>query len=324
MAQTQRIVWIGVALVMALTVPAKPQQQDANSANNSSERSVPHKPIIVPTSRSPVPQPGFAEASDQTRFIKERSPGNLSETNDSDHEDAGVYTDGGGEYTGVLALHAIYETGRLQLALPQNATRTQTLYAATTRPPNGSCLEMGTAYETPISQPTTTSVYVFDFCKSPPIFAVRKAVDAQFMSTYAGGLAQGKPAYNLAIFTSDSKISASSTWTAELYNYQTKKFDIIYTSDGVYTYDPRGWSIFETWFQEGQCSESLPPLGAAGLAYLNPSTKAWEPVAPTMAGLAHVVHTGGNCFVANHGEGPSYEISVSPTFVNWTVTSTGQ
>jgi hypothetical protein len=315
-----------IALVaLALTGPIPSfAQQVTDGVNESTSKFVPLKPNVVIARRAPMPQPTPTPPSDEARFINERRPANiLSWTNDTDHEDAGILTDGGGGYTGVLALHAIYKTGSVQLALPQSATRAQTLYAATTRAPNGSCLEMGTAYETEIGQPTTISVYVFDFCKSPPVFAVRKPVDAQFIATYGGGMLQGVPAYSLAIFTADATVSSTSTWTAQLYNYQSKQFDTIYTSVGSYPYDPRGWSIFETWYQEGQCSESLPVLGATGLSYFNPSTKSWEAVAPTMPGLTNYVHSGGNCFVANHDEGASYQVAVAPTDNSWTVTSTG-
>jgi hypothetical protein len=320
--------FIRIALCAAAGWNATPsicQELPYKVLNPAADKSTPLKPNIMITSAPPTPQPAPSLPSDEARFIRERQPSNiLSWTNDGDHEDAGVLTDGGGGFTGVLALHAVYQTGTLQLSLPQNATRTQTLFAPTTRAPNGSCLEVGTKYETQIGQPTTATLYVFDFCKPTPQFVLWKPIDSNFISTYAGGSLQGQHAYSLAIFTTDAAVSLTSAWSSLLYNYQTKKFDSLWTSTGAYTYDPRGWSIFETWYQQGQCSEALPRLGATGLAYFNPSTKKWEGLAPTMPGLTNYVHSGGNCFLANHDEGPSYQIVSAPTYNSWTVTSTGQ
>jgi hypothetical protein len=307
---------------------------------------LPPKPSITPSPVAPTPQPAPAPASDLERFRTSRRPGHLlSSTIDADHEDAGVETAGADlssppPYNGVIANHTVYQTGKLELKLPENATRTQTLFGPTTRPPNGACLEVGTAYTTDITtRKTSAAIYVFDFCKAggpdwgiapsatggaPPPYQVNE----DFMNKYAGALALSVPAYALTIFTPDSKVSTTSTWYAQLFNYATQKWDTLYQSRGSYDDDPRGWSIFETWFQAGQCSQSLPVLGADQLAYYNSSTRAWEPLAEHMLRLDSIVSRGGNnnqnCFQADPTGAASYLIGpVPPVWTSWEVSSTG-
>src|SRR5258708_33029962 len=99
----------------------------------------------------------------------------LSSTVAGDHEDAGVITHGESEatnkssttYIGVYANHLVYKNGAVSLRLPPEATHDQTLFAATTRPPNGSCIEVGTAYTTSVTtHKTAAALYAFDFCLS--------------------------------------------------------------------------------------------------------------------------------------------------------------
>lgn len=277
---------------------------------------VPPPPIV--STRAPArstARPPRPAMSDADRFRAVRRPSQiLSWTTDSDHEDAGVLTDGGGPFRGVFALHAVYAEGAVQLKLPANASRTQTLYAPTTRPANGGCLEVGTSYTTDVGDTVThVRLYVFDFCKSPkPDFTdVSITVDSDFLSTYAGATIQGAPAYPVAIYTNDTDLSSNSQWYAALYNYKTQQWEVKYSSQGSYSYDPRGWSIFETWYQEGQCSESLPILGADTLLYYNSSTQTWQQADHTMPGLTNYTHGGGPCFQANSGQPPSYQLKVS-------------
>jgi hypothetical protein len=294
----------------------------------------PRKPTVAVKVKSPAPRPANGEMSDLDRFRNSRQKDQLlSSTIDQDHEDAGVETAQGGPYTGVFALHAVYPTGSIRLTLPDHATRTQILYAATTRPPNGSCLEVGTAYVTDINtKQTAATVYVYDFCKAgggdfaiPPIPTDDKQpiqIDNDFMVTYAGAQTSDIPAYALAIYTPDSTITSSSTWYAQLFNYRTKQWQTLYSTTGSFPYDPRGWSIFETYFQSGLCSESLPPLGADEISFFNASTQTWERAAAQMpSGLAVHISYGGahnnNCFAADPTGPASYLVVPQPPAFYW-------
>jgi len=310
--------------------PAHPSQVAPNPY-------VPSKPQIKVAKRAPAPSPAGSALSDLQRFRDSRQVNQLlSSTVDPDHEDAGVESDplGRGPYTGAFAIHAVYKTGTIQLKLPVNATRTQILYAPTTRPPNGACLEVGTAYTTDITtKQTSASVYVYDFCKPggsdfaiPPIAVDGQpqpiAVDDDFMATYAGAVTNNRiPAYVVAIFTPDSTVSSTSTWYAQLFNYKTTKWDIKYSGHGSFAADPRGWSIFETYFQAGLCSESLPQLGADQLAFFNPKSQAWESLAQQMQSVSLHISTGGshnnNCFVADQTGPASYSVVPTPPEFSW-------
>jgi hypothetical protein len=322
------------AFVLLASAGGWSQQHPTPPSPKNAPPYTPPKPEINVKARPPAPTPAGNGMSDLDRFRASRQQSQLlSSTIDADHEDAGVETAQGGPYTGVFAVHAVYETGKIQLKLPANPTRTQILYAATTRPPNGSCIEVGTAYTTDINtKQTTVTVYVFDFCKPgggdfviPPIPVDGKnpiMVDDTFMSTYAGASTQGIPAYAVAIFTPDSVISNNSTWYAQLFNYQTKAWDTLYSTQGSFPSDPRGWSIFETYFQAGLCSETLPPLGADELSFFNPANKTWEQVAQQMSGgLAVHISYGGihnnNCFVDDPTGKASYVVTPQPPVFYW-------
>ena len=294
----------------------------------------PPKPSVKVAQKPPAPRPAGGTTSDVQRFRASRQVNQLlASTIDQDHEDAGVESTGGGPYTGAFALHGVYQTGTIQLKLPEGATRTQILYAPTTRPPNGACLEVGTAYTTDIAtKQTVGNVYVFDFCKPgggdfaiPPIAVAGQpapiAIDGDFMTTYAGAVTHGNPAYAVAIFTTDSAISGASTWYAQLFNYKTKQWETKYSTQGSFPEDPRGWSIFETYFQAGLCSESLPPLGADGLSFFNSATQSWDRVAKQMQSLPVHISYGGthnnNCFVADQTGLASYTVAPTPPEFYW-------
>jgi hypothetical protein len=336
---TKLFVVFGFFVLMSGLAVGHPQAVEEKTAPYT-----PGKPNVVVNRKGPTPQPATPEASDWDRFRKSRQPEQLlSSTIDNDHEDAGIETageptsSGTKVYSGVFAVHAVYRSDAIHLAVPPAATRTQTLFAATTRPPNGSCLEVGTSYTTEVGAATTTAaVYVFDFCKPnhpdwglapfPTGGQVPMYVDASFMATYAGGKIHDVPAYTVHIFTKDLPLSADSVWYAQLYNYKTKNWDTLYQSKGLYDLDPRGWSIFETWFQQGQCSESLPAFGAEQLAYYNSSTGKWDAVVPQMSTLKNYVSRGGsqnnNCFTDDHTGPASYTIqAVPPGYSGWKVVS---
>jgi hypothetical protein len=302
---------------------------------------VPEKPSIKVNTAPPAPRPAARAMSDMDRFRDSRQSNQLlSSTIDTDHENAGVMTEKGGAYTGIFAVHPVYQTGTIQLKLPESATRTQILYAATSRPPNGSCLEVGTAYTTDIiSKRTKVSVYVYDFCKAgggnwaiPPIpvdgMSPPIEVDQDFMNRYAGAKTKNihARAYAVVIFTPDTNITATSKWYAQIFNYSTKQWETKYSTQGSFLDDQRGWSIFETYFQTGLCSESLPDLGADELSLFNAATQKWEPISNKMPNLPVKITHGGdhnnNCFIADQTGPASYTVAPDPpTFYWWHVLS---
>jgi hypothetical protein len=177
-------------------------------------------------------------------------------------------------------------------------------------------------------------VYAYDFCMAGgPNWGKRVAVTQQFLDTYAGATAHGQRAYALAIYTSDNTTTETSTWRAELYNFNKQQWEEFYTSratpNAFALFDRRGWSIFETWYQPGQCSKSLPVLGVEGLAYYQPFTKQWESLTETMAPqggspLRNHTDLGGSCFVADsHGPASYHLLPDVPSYNTWKVDSSG-
>lgn len=319
-----------------VTAPVALGQQSLPSVDRPQGGDTPQKPEIAVNAAPPPPSPAKRPMSDMERFRSARQTNQLlSSTIDTDHENAGVMTERGGPYRGIFAVHPVYPTGSVHLKLPQGATRTQILYAATTRPPNGSCLEMGTAYTTNVnSTQTNVSIYVYDFCKPgggdwaiPPMptegMVSPIVVDEQFMNTY--GKAQAgdihSSAYAISIFTPDLNISSHSKWYAQLFNYKTGQWETKYTTQGSFPDDERGWSIFETYFQEGLCSESLPQLGAEQISLFNAITKTWEPISNKLQDLPVKVSHGGehnhNCFVADSTGPASYVLGPEPPIFTW-------
>jgi len=241
-----------------------------------------------------------------------------------DHETAGLYTEGGGAYLGASATHAVFKQGDFNLELPSNSAGPQTLFAPTTRPPNGSCLEMGTAYTRVIGQPTSVLVYVYDFCESPRQFVFTIPVDDDFMRKYGGASINGVPAYKVRIYSKDQSLSRQTNWYAEILDTNTNHWLTVAIAKGFVRGDYAGWSIFETWYKKGQCSRTLKTITAANIAYRNAISGAWEPIADDMGLLINSLRRGGDCFVDQDASNlASYNVNELPLIQGWQVTGSG-
>jgi hypothetical protein len=175
-------------------------------------------------------------------------------------------------------------------------------------------------------------MYAYNFCTPsggdfviPPTVADGKVIDTQFLTTYAQTTALNLQAYELEIFTKDYPVTSSSTWYAQIHNHLTNQWDNLFTAKGKAD-DDRGWSIFETYYQAGVCSESLPLLGADQISLLNSVTGRWELVSAGMPLLDVTTDNGGshnnNCFVDDATGPASYVLlPTPPTYYTWNVTS---
>lgn len=283
--------------------------------------------------------------SDLDKFRLYRDP-DLSSTVSGDHENAGLLAKrndppservpGSALYVGVYANHIVYLPSEIHLHPPPGAGKPQTLFAATTRPPNGSCLEVGTSYTTAVgAQATNAALYVYDFCKPghpdwgiPPVNSnnvIPFPIDDNFIKKYAGATVGGKRAYTVAIFTQQRPpITSSTVWVAQLYNYLSQSWDCLYQSKGYASFNLFGWSLFETWYQPGQCSEQLPLMGVGGLSYFNSTTLNWDSVQPSMADVDNIMTDGGknnnNCF-RDDARPASYAIAPMIASDHWQVQS---
>lgn len=241
-----------------------------------------------------------------------------------DHENAGIYTDGGGPYLGVDAIHTVFKEGDFDLPIPPGAHGAQTLYAPTTRPPNGSCLEVGTAYTTVRGQRTAVRLYVYDFCSSPARFIKALAVNNQFVQAYARESIDGVSFYRIRIQPSDRALDAHTIWQAKIYNYKTGDWYTIASARGYVRNDYAGWSIFETWYQKGQCSKTLKSIRALRIAYYNANTEKWEPIDNKMLPLRNSIRFGGNCFMDQDNQNlASYKVNQLNDLHGWEIIGTG-
>lgn len=337
--------------IVGQTSGTRPQIEPVQSVPASPPRLAPVE--LLPGSKSSRPM-----QSDIDRFKQSRQYDHLlSSTIDGDHENAGMMTngedspDGNVVYTGIYANHVVYESGSIVLKPPPSSAKQQTLFAATTRPPNGGCLEVGTAYTSDTaSSNTSVALYVFDFCRpgghsdwAIPPYALTQGssypcvhngaggtmpplpIDAHFMSTYTFKNSDGLAEYTVAIATQTRPITSASTWTAQLYNYSTHSWDTICSEIGYADVDKRGWSIFETWYQQGLCSESLPIFGADDIRYFNWTTAAWDTVSPNMGTISNQMTRGGshnhNCFLDDATGPASYSVQPSAAGSYWRVLS---
>jgi hypothetical protein len=134
-----------------------------------------------------------------------------------------------------------------------------TLYSPTLYPTGAGCIEATTiyAYDTTNKAPGIW-VGAWDWCGTRG-FQVRTPVDASFLSTYTVAMS-GQDYYTVQDVLTDS---ATNTWTAYLYNYQTATWDTLYTSSGSSGGTNLGWAMDEVYtnYNSGTgegfyCSES--------------------------------------------------------------------
>jgi hypothetical protein len=240
-----------------------------------------------------------------------------------DHENAGIYTEGGGSYLGVQAVHTVFKQGNFNLEIPPGAQGIQTLFAPTSRPPNGSCLEMGTAYTTLSGHPTSVHIYVYDFCKTPRRFVYAAIVDDAFIQTYTREVVPGNASYQIRIWPGEHSVGGQTKWYAQIFNYSKKEWATLAFSTGVVQSDRTGWSIFETWYKEGQCSRTLKSIQATDISYYDALKSAWVPIVDNMSPLHNSLNRGGNCFVNQDSNNlASYAVTEVGSSHGWRVKGT--
>jgi hypothetical protein len=308
-----------ILIAIALAQFASAQQPAKGGNCNKSKEN-----CVQDTDFSYLAQPVDAVVQNWTDFIQARRASvHFAWTVAGDHENAGVFTEGGGPYLGVEAVHSVFKVGDFSLEVPAGAAGRQILYAPTTRPPNGSCLEMGTAYTTLAGQPTSVYVYVYDSCKAPTQFIYAAPVNEKFIQLYGGETVDGMTGYKLRIMPSSTSLSTQTEWSAQLFNFAKHEWETIAVSQGFVT-DLSGWSIFETWYQKGQCSKTLKSIKAVDISYYDALANSWKAISDEMLPLRNSVRGGGNCFVdQDPNNQASYKVMPLPAVHGWEVTGTG-
>jgi hypothetical protein len=114
-----------------------------------------------------------------------------------------------------------------------------TVYTPTMYPPGGSCVELVTMYTASVR-----AVAAWDWCRSIA-FEASVPIDSGFLATYTGG--GSVPAYTGRVIRTGA---ASNTWTAQLYNHTTGRWDTLYTQSGTnQSGRSDGWDIDELYSQ---------------------------------------------------------------------------
>jgi hypothetical protein len=112
------------------------------------------------------------------------------------------------------------------------------VYAPTSLPSGGACMEMTTAYTSggPV-------LWAWDWCGGNAGVGKLVNIDAGFLTTYTTTV-NGQAAYSTDIHQTNP---TSNTWSSYLYNYQTHAWDVFYTSSGTYDLGDKGfgWDMFE-------------------------------------------------------------------------------
>lgn len=139
-----------------------------------------------------------------------------------------------------------------QLTVRESAT---TIYTPTMYPPGGSCVELVTVYT-----PSTRMVAAWDWCRSVN-FAASVTINSAFLSTYTGGTG----AYTGRVIRTSA---ASNTWSAQLYNHSTSRWDTLFTQSGTnQSGRTDGWDIEELYSTVGSSGRAYSCDEMAGLTF---------------------------------------------------------
>ncbi|GAA1737140.1 cellulose binding domain-containing protein [Luedemannella helvata] len=185
----------------------------------ASNRQVPgrvHK--VEGKARTGATRPGSARKSSTSEY-----PLPMPSWSNDMHRNFGVaFT---GTNTGVVATHSVNIDG--------DPHPDDFVYAPTTYPGSGSCIEMVTVYRSGLF------ISPFDWCGGG--WQTGTEVTPSFQTNYIRS-----SAYSVKI---EKTNATTNQWTAYLYNYTTSAWDTFYVSSGTNT-SAEGWDIFEvyTWW----------------------------------------------------------------------------
>jgi hypothetical protein len=188
---------------------------------------------------------------------------------------AQLHTDWGlnlpnGASAGLHATQSVITTGAT------TTTGGDYVYAPTAIPAGGACIEMTTAYT-----PTGPYLWAWDWCGGRDGVGKLTPMNAAFLSTYTSTV-NGHAAYQLDVHKTSS---TANTWTAYLYNVQTKAWDTYFTSTGTYDLPqfPFGWDMFEIYTTSGSYCHDLTGQAFDSSAIQVYANNAWAPADTTNA-----------------------------------------
>ncbi|MFF7156055.1 hypothetical protein [Streptomyces sp. NPDC008139] len=130
-----------------------------------------------------------------------------------------------------------------------------TIYTPTMYPAGGSCVELVTVYTR-----TVRSVSAWDWCRSVN-FAASVTINSSFLTTYTGGTGS----YTGRVVKTSA---ASNTWSADLYNYSTGRWDTLFAQSGTnQSGRTDGWDIEELYSTVGTSGQASSCTDMANLTF---------------------------------------------------------
>ena len=176
--------------------------------------------------------PGFtgpaavAAAGDAAVRFRELTPTRVARVQSDLHDAWGIFFADNAS-TGLQATHTV---------LNITTTGGDFVYAPTALPPGGACIEMTTAYT-----PSGPKLWAWDWCGGRDNVGKLVNMDASFQATYTT-VVNGRRVYSMDEHRTST---TANTWTAYLYNYQSKAWDTFYTSTGQKDIPGSTWDFFE-------------------------------------------------------------------------------
>ena len=248
-----------------------------------------------------------------------------------------IFANGNLPITNLVANYNVYHgtegvyTQQLTLLAPgANQVGDDLLYAPSTRPPNGGCIEGGQAYYNGgqyTGYNTHAYIFAFDFCGGSGK-SFHPDTSSTWFNTYVRTDKDG-PYYTIQLWNG----AGPNVWQQRYYNYTTNQFDLFYQTTGNFTTDGLdGWAQFETKYnvQAGttaQCSPNLPNIQETSIRFYNGSQTIW--LTPSNSSLDQPTPgetsygSYGTCFNTNITPA-SYAFSLPyGKYDTWRVTSTG-
>jgi hypothetical protein len=244
-----------------------------------------------------------------------------------------VYTDDGGGQEGYTvngganagngdfyAAHEALSAANVIMATPSpdDPMQFEAAYAPTTHGPNGNCLELSTMYTTGLSTPLGTTdarLGVWDFCNNGGKWVGAIEMDQNFFNSYVETYTNGN---GTPEFIVESVLGTDNAWHFLIYDpYNSTWYDKYDTTPGETASfnGGQGWSMFETHYAMGDCSD-IPATSMSGLRYYVNNTWVYASMTSTFTYPNPADNT--SCFDNSDGtESPYYEMWFPPADWGW-------
>lgn len=184
------------------------------------------------------------------------------------------------EWYGAYAVYDLIGNLGLPAALPGEAG--VWVYAPTTMPAGGSCIEITQVYQRLAGGATTGKYFgVYDWCESGPIgqFDVYQPETSTFTNRYVRTY-QGRSTFAVTIVTPNTGNTYGQCWYAHIYDYLLGGWEQRLQRCGTPTHGAgdTGWTMWESWglMNNGRCV-TLPSIRALDISIADPVSSGFAP-----------------------------------------------